>query len=95
MKSRFIITSDSESLKHFLSKNKTLSILRDIANKDKFSPSIICEDEGHWKLTTKYHIEIDDWPQVIKPTISLYKDLIDEFNKRLPNISTKAYREVK
>ncbi|MEJ6791533.1 MAG: hypothetical protein QNK89_02020 [Lacinutrix sp.] len=55
---------------------------------------ITCENNNGWKIVSKYHLELDNWTQVIEPTIAFCKNLIDEFEKRIANISNKAYREI-
>ncbi|MFL1896020.1 hypothetical protein ACJRPK_09980 [Aquimarina sp. 2-A2] len=93
-KSRFKIMSDNDNIQYFLNKNSSLKLLSEIADKENFSPSIICEIDGGWVITTKYHLEFDDWTQVVEPIVELYKNLIDEFEKRIANISRESYREM-
>ncbi|WP_298321387.1 hypothetical protein [uncultured Aquimarina sp.] len=93
-KSRFKINTHNRNLKDFLSKNSSLKLLSKIADKEDFSPIITCQNDCSWEITTKYHLEFDNWTQVLEPIIELYKELIDEFEKRIANISSKAYREL-
>ena len=90
-KSRFQIKSENENISYFLNQNQTIKKLSAIAHKHNYSPWFFC-DTNEKKLVTKYHLEFDDWTQVIEPTIQLYKDLIDEFEKRLANLNHAQYR---
>ncbi|WP_034057304.1 hypothetical protein [Lacinutrix jangbogonensis] len=93
-KNRFKIKSDNENIKHFLSKSEAMKKLILIAKKEAFNPFIVCEIEKNKRISTKYHLEFDDWTQVIEPIIELYKELIDEFEKGYLNVSNKAYKEL-
>lgn len=93
-KSRLTIKSGNPNLKYFLSKNENINKLSKIADKDKFSPTITCTCDTFWTIVTTYHLEFDNWTEPIEPIIELYKNLIDEFEKRIANISAKAYREM-
>lgn len=89
-KSRFKIKSKNNNISFFLDQNAALQSLSNIAKKHNYSPWIIYDTDTP-KIVTKYHLEFDDWTQVIEPTIALYKDLIDEFEKRLSNLSHTQY----
>lgn len=93
-KSRLKIKSDNTNINYFLTKNDSLHILNQIAKKENFSPIITCKFDEVWKIEAKYHLEFDNWIEPIDPIIELYKNLIDEFEKRIVNISEKAYREI-
>jgi hypothetical protein len=93
-KSRLKIIADNPNIKYFLTENENLESLSKIADKEKFSPIITCELDKKWQIITKYHLEFDNWTEVVEPIIGLYKNLIDEFEKRIANISEKAYREM-
>ena len=93
-KSRLKIKSENSNIKYFLTKNNSLNILNQIAKKDDFSPIITCEFDETWRIVNKYHLEFDNWIEPIEPTIELFKNLIDEFEKRIANISPKSYREM-
>lgn len=93
-KSRLKIKTENKNLKLFLSKNKNFQTLIEIANKDNFCPYIFCKQASYWSIVTEYHLELDNWLEVLDPLINLYKDLIDEFEKRIANINQKAYREM-
>ena len=54
-----------------------------------------CKFENNWSITSRYHLEFDDWTEVIGPTVELFKDLISEFEKGIANSSDKAFCEVK
>lgn len=92
--SRLKIITDNSNLKYFLSKNNSIKVLSKIANKENFSPLITCELNNSWNIISKYHLEFDNWIAVIEPTIELFKNLIDEFEKRIANIPNEAYREI-
>ncbi len=94
-KSRFRIKSNNENIKYFLNNNVALKTLNEIAQRESFSPYIVCDLNGNKRITTEYNLEFDDWTLVVEPIIELYKNLIDEFEKRVANISLSAYREMK
>ncbi len=93
-KSRLKIKSDNHNIEHFLTQNKSFKTLEEIADRDKFSPIITCERENKWKIITKFHLEFDVWTEPIEPILTLYKDLIAEFQKWIANISAKSYRDM-
>ena len=93
-KSRLNIHTDNENLRFFIENNRNYKLLSKIADKENFSPIITCEFDDNWNLISKYHLEFDDWTQVVEPTIELIKNLISEFEKRIANISNKSYREM-
>ena len=75
-------------------RNGNFEALGKIADRDKFSPNITCHNNDGWKLVAKYHLEFDDWTEPVEPMVALFKDLIAEFEKRIANISPKAYRDM-
>lgn len=77
-----------------MTEDENFEFLSKIADKEKFSPIITCELDKKWQIITKYHLEFDNWTEVVEPIIGLYKNLIDEFEKRIANISEKVYREM-
>ncbi len=82
-KNRFVIKTKNKSLASFFRKNTSLNKLGKIAQKENFSPLITCKEGEYWTIETKYHLEFDNWTEVIEPLIELYKNLIDEFEKRV------------
>jgi len=93
-KSRFKIKTENENIKYFLEQSSSLNQLSKIAEKENFSPLITCELNDFWSIESNYHLEFDNWTQVVEPTIKLYKALIDEFEKRIANVSNGNYREM-
>ena len=93
-KSRLRIKSDNQNIEYFLTQNENYKHLEKIADRDKFSPIITCEKDNGWKIVAKYHLEFDNWIEPIQSILAMYKDLIAEFQKRITNISAKAYREI-
>jgi len=93
-KSRLRAISDNDNIIHFLNNNDYYGQLGQIAINHNFYPSIICKKEDSWDITSTYHLEFDNWTQVLEPTIQLFKDLIDEFEQRIANISNTAYRDM-
>ena len=79
-KSKFTIETDNDNLDFFLNKNASLKLLSKIADKDNFTPVITCEKNDYWSVESTYHLEFDNWTDVINPTIQLFKDLIKEFD---------------
>ena len=90
-KSRFKIKAENENMSYFLKQNKALKELSILAHKDNYSPWMVC-DTKEQTIVTKYHLEFDDWTAVIEPTIIFYKNLIDEFEKRIANLNHSQYR---
>lgn len=77
------IISSNASIDKMISQNKYFHILNEIALKENFNPSIICEFENGWNLEAKYHLEFLNWTSPIKPIIELFKFIIDEYDKKL------------
>ncbi|MFT7073509.1 hypothetical protein [Patiriisocius sp. Uisw_017] len=46
-------------------------------------------------MVNKYHLEFDNWTQVIEPILELYKNPIDEFEKRIVNTCHDSYIDMK
>ena len=92
---RLKINAENANIKYYLNKNHSFETLSQIAKKENFSPYIACELNEGWRIEAKYHLEFDNWTDPIGPIIDLYKGLIDEFEKRITNMSEKAYRELK
>lgn len=94
-KSRFKIKSKNKNLLYFLEQNKAFNELIKIAKKENFSPLILSHINNNQKeIVAKYHLEFDNWTQVLYPLIELFKNLADEFEKRIANISESSYRDV-
>jgi hypothetical protein len=91
-KQRLRVTSKNENVVYFLEQNESLKQLREIGKEEKFSPRIICSSKDR-TIETQYHLEFDDWHQVIEPLIQLHKDVIDEFEKNRLKSSPRAYQE--
>ena len=79
-KSRLRIKSDNLDISNFLKNNEEFIELERIAARDKFSPVIVCENKGNWKIMSKYHLEFDNWIEPVEPTIALFKSLINKFD---------------
>ncbi len=78
----FIIKTQNKNLDYFFRHNKALKALSDIAKKVQFEPFFSGKNvKGKYKVITKYHLEFDDWTQVLEPLVQFYIDLIDEFEK--------------
>lgn len=93
-KSRLQLISKNKNILYFLKYNNAFKSLSKIANKEDFSPYITCSGNNSWNIVCKYHLEFDNWTQVIEPLIELYKNLIDEFEKRIANINHGQYPEL-
>jgi hypothetical protein len=77
-KNRFKIATQDQTLYHFLKSNKSLEILNPVAKADIFEPSIEGKiTESSYVIRVAYHLEFDNWTQVLEPLISFYKELID------------------
>ncbi|MDC8005261.1 hypothetical protein POV27_14460 [Aureisphaera galaxeae] len=94
-KSRFRISSKNENIKHFLHHNESLKQLSQIANETAFTPQIsIVRKDGVNQIVTKYHLEFEDWTQVIEPLIAFYRNLMDEFEKNIAHVSLDSYKRM-
>jgi len=93
-RNRLYIKSKNLNIKHFIEKNENYELLNRIADKDKFSPLVKCELEKKWDITAIYHLEFDNWTEPIEPMIALFKDIIDEFEKRIAHLGPKSYGEM-
>lgn len=76
-KKRLKVISESSRIKDFLRDNDSLNCLNEIAKKENFSPTILCDNF----ITTEYSLSFENWEQVVNPIIELYKNLIDEFER--------------
>lgn len=94
-RSRLKISSDNSNISYFILNNEYYKRLEQLAHRDKFDPIITCKPEDTWDIVTNYHLEFENWTEPIEPIINLYKDLIDEFEKRIANLSPKSYKEMK
>jgi len=92
-KSRLKIESKNENLKHFIKNSGAFKTLDKIANKVDFNPTITLNSEDN-EISTKYHLEFEDWTQVIEPIIAFYKDLADELEKRIANLGIEEYKKI-
>lgn len=79
-KSPFKIKVKNLNLKAFLEQSKSFEELEHIAATTKFEPFISgLYKDGLFVLNTKYHLQFQDWQQVLEPLIMFYKEFIDEF----------------
>ncbi len=90
-KSRLKVKAENENISYFLTHNKAIKELSAIAKKENYSPWMVCDTEKH-TIVSKYHLEFDNWTEVIEPTINLYKGLIDEFEKSIAHLNHSQYR---
>ncbi len=89
-KNQYRIKAKHNGIKTFLANNQAIKELAEISKKTVFEPYIKGEShETTYSLVTKYHLQFDDWTQVLEPFIKFYKDFIDEFeNRNTSNYST-------
>ncbi len=77
-KSRFKIVTQDQGLYSFLKNNKSLQSLNTVAKADIFEPIIEGEIiDSSYVVKVTYHLEFDNWTQVLEPLISFYKELIN------------------
>ena len=78
---RLKIKSEDPALHSFIVNNKYFKQLGELGVKEDFSPAISCSksDAGNWYLTATYHLEFNNYTQVISPLIDFYKSVIDRF----------------
>lgn len=93
-KNRLRVITDNKNLAHFINTNESFQLLNEISKKDDYSPLINIEKYNHDYLMAKYHLEFNDWMEPVKPTIKLFKDIIDEFEKNTLNISYHNYLDL-
>ena len=79
-KNRFKITGKNPNLDLFFYHNDALRKLNDIAGATCFEPHITGKyNNKSYELATKYHLQFEDWTQVLEPLIDFHKTFIDEF----------------
>ncbi len=92
-KSKFKISCTNQNFLHFLNTDKSLNKIGEIAQKTKFHPEIKCNGENrNVEIVSKYHLEFEDWTQVIEPLIQFYKNVIDEFENNYKYLSNSQYQ---
>ncbi|WP_396596409.1 hypothetical protein [Dokdonia sp. R86516] len=86
---RFNINSDSSQMTEFLRNNSHIAILKEIAQEDSFQPIITgTNEDDHYMLIAKYHLEFDNWNSPVLPLMDLFKELHTRFvvnNERFTN----------
>ena len=79
-KDQFKIYCENQNFYNFLKNDSSLNKIGVIAQKTKFHPEINCDGKPrNIKIVTKYHLEFEDWTQVLEPIIRFYKNVIDKF----------------
>jgi len=77
---RFRIESKNEEVKTFFNQSIGLAKMRGIAKKDSFDPLIYGKNRGEeFRLITEYHLQFDNYWEVIKPIILFNKEFINLF----------------
>lgn len=77
-KNRFKIDSKHKKLITYLKKNDSIKVLNQVAKNDIFEPTIYGKNtKTDYQLIIKYHLEFDNWTQVLQPIITFKKELID------------------
>lgn len=77
-KKRFKIATDHTKLNTFLEKSTTLNTLNTIAKDHIFEPYIYgINTSTEYQLKIEYHLQFDNWTQVLEPLIAFKKELID------------------
>lgn len=78
---RFKFSKTSPEVTEFMKNSIGFSQLKAIANDTSFEPTILGESNRKgFKLTIKYHLQFENWTQVIGPFMLFYKEFIDRFN---------------
>ena len=81
-KERFKVKSNHQNITNFTKNDNGLKQLNTIAQDGLFHPTINGSyTKGSYTLESKYHLQFDDWTQVIEPFIQFYKAFIDEFSQ--------------
>lgn len=92
-KKRFKIFTKNQSLYDFLVNNKSLDTLNSVAKTDIFEPMIRGEMINFsYDLKVTYHLEFDNWVQVLNPLIIFYKEVIDFIDSKNRNTIINSKR---
>ena len=77
-KKRFKITTGHAKLHTFLENSTTLNTLNTIARDHIFEPYIRgVNTSTEYQFKIEYHLQFDNWTQVLEPLIAFKKELID------------------
>ncbi|WP_299208505.1 hypothetical protein [uncultured Dokdonia sp.] len=87
-KDRFKIVTHHRKLQTFLERSTSLKALNTIA-KDTAFESYICgrNSTNEYELKIEYHLQFDNWTQVLEPLIAFQKELITLFESKNYTIS--------
>ncbi|SEC77507.1 hypothetical protein SAMN04489761_3541 [Tenacibaculum sp. MAR_2009_124] len=79
-KNRFRMKTRNQNLKLFFKHSSSWKILKGIADKTAFIPSIYGENiNGRFILTCEYNMEFKNKEKVLEPLLNLYKEFINQF----------------
>ncbi|MEP0265186.1 hypothetical protein [Dokdonia sp.] len=82
-KNRFKITTEQEKLNEFLKKSSSLNALNTIAKDTIFEPYIYGKNsETDYQFKIEYHLQFNNWTQVLEPLITFNKEIIDALENR-------------
>lgn len=82
-KKRFKITTEHDKLNTFFDKSPSLNVLNTIAKNTVFEPYIYGKNSDiDYQFKIEYHLQFDNWTQVLEPLISFNKEMIDTLESR-------------
>ncbi len=82
-KKRFKITTEHTKLNEFLNKNSSLTMLNTIAKDTIFEPYFYGKkSKTDYQFKIEYHLQFDNWTQVLEPLIAFNKEMIDALESR-------------
>lgn len=82
-KNRFKIETEHVKLNEFFENSSSLNALNTIAKDTVFEPYIYGKNsETEYQFKIEYHLQFDNWTQVLEPLIAFNKEIIDTFINR-------------
>ena len=80
-KDRFKIETQNENIKSFLRQSDGFSKMKIISKDVMFDPTFIGKNTSEgFQLVTEYHLQFNNWWEVVEPLFLFYKEFIDRFD---------------
>ena len=74
-----ISTNNNFKVKNLFKNNLTFNQLKKIADTTQFEPTFIGQNNNDgFTVITEYHLQFNNWHEVIQPLILFYKEFIDQ-----------------
>ena len=79
-KDRFNIKTNNENIKSFLRQSDGFSKMKVISKEVMFDPTFIGQNTNNeFQLVTDYHLQFNNWWEVIEPLFIFYKEFIGHY----------------